>query len=67
MLWSVVSLQPWVIDAELNDLCRVLDAVNLALTIHAMYYYLVIHFGGVDALIHVVWYVRPTLRVFGLD
>ena len=36
---------------------RVLDAFNLALTIHAMYYYLVVHFGGVEALIQVVWYV----------
>jgi hypothetical protein len=25
-----------------------------------MYYYLVIHFGGVDALIHIVWYVGST-------
>jgi len=32
-----------------------LDAFNLALTIHAVYYYLVIHFGGIDALFHVVW------------
>jgi hypothetical protein len=34
-----------------------LDAFNLILTIHAMYYYLVVNFGGVEALIQVVWYV----------
>jgi len=33
----------------------VLDAFNLALTIHAMYYYLILHFQNVDALVHVVW------------
>jgi hypothetical protein len=33
----------------------VLDAFNLALTIHAMYYYLVLHFENHDALVHVVW------------
>jgi len=32
-----------------------LDAFNLILTIHAMYYYLVVNFGGVEALIQVVW------------
>jgi hypothetical protein len=44
---------------EPNNLRRVLDAFNLALTIHAMYYYLVLHFSNIDALIHIVWYVRP--------
>jgi len=41
---------------EPNHLRRVLDAFNLALTIHAMYHYLVLHFLNVDALFHVVWY-----------
>ena len=45
---------------EPNNPPRFLDAFNLALTIHAMYYYLVVHFGGVDALIHIVWYVKST-------
>ena len=47
-------------NAEPNNLHRVFDAFNLALTIHAMYYYLVVHFLDIEALITVVWYVRPT-------
>jgi hypothetical protein len=44
---------------EPDNPLRVLDAINLALTIHAMYYYLILHFQNVEALIHVVWYVDP--------
>lgn len=45
----------WIVYKVSVAVLWVLDAINLALTIHAMYYYLVINFGGVEALIHVVW------------
>jgi len=51
---------------EANNLRRIFDAFNLALTIHAMYYYLVIHFGGVQALLHIVWYVPSPRLILGL-
>lgn len=58
MVRSITSILAMVV--EPNNLRRLLDAFNLALTIHAVYYYLVVHFGGVDSLIRVVWYVGST-------
>lgn len=60
MLWSVLSFSTRALVTKPNNLHRILDALNLALTIHAMYYYLVLHFQNVEALIHVVWYVQLT-------
>lgn len=45
----------WIVYKVSVAVLWIFDAFNLALTIHAMYYYLVIHFGGVQALLHIVW------------
>jgi len=45
----------WIVYTVSVAVLWMLDAFNLALTIHAMYYYLVIHFHNPDALFHIVW------------
>jgi hypothetical protein len=38
-----------------SRLFRTLDAVHLALIVHCVYYYLVINFANIDALVKIVW------------
>jgi hypothetical protein len=45
----------WIVYKVSVAVLWVLDAFNLFLTVHAMYYYLVLHYSNIDALIHIVW------------